>query len=153
MSEIWKTITGFEAYECSQLGNIRNKKTGRLLKPSLTKSGNMIVCLRKDNRSTTKNLANLIAKTWLVNDTPNMKRYVHHKDFDNTNNSVDNLEWTTRTNDPDNYYANLLSNEITKLVYKYKDNVDIKSVFSEILLFVEDTLTTNSYNRIKIEVR
>ena len=34
MTEEYKQIEDFENYEVSNLGNVRNKKTGRILKPS-----------------------------------------------------------------------------------------------------------------------
>ena len=36
--EIWKNITGFENYELSSFGKVRNTKTGRILK-ACNKSG------------------------------------------------------------------------------------------------------------------
>ena len=33
--EIWKNINNYENYEVSSLGNVRNKKTGRILKHAI----------------------------------------------------------------------------------------------------------------------
>ena len=35
----YKTIEGYENYEISSLGNVRNKKTGRILKQALSSNG------------------------------------------------------------------------------------------------------------------
>ena len=33
-TEVWKDIANYDKYEVSSFGNVRNKKTGRILKPS-----------------------------------------------------------------------------------------------------------------------
>ena len=37
-TEVWRNITGFENYELSSFGKVRNTKTGRILK-ACNKSG------------------------------------------------------------------------------------------------------------------
>ena len=45
MEEIWKPIKNYETfYEVSNIGNIRNIKTNKLLKPSLNHKGYYKVC-------------------------------------------------------------------------------------------------------------
>lgn len=40
MNEIWKDVSGFEErYQISNLGNLRNTKTKRLIKPYLNNKG------------------------------------------------------------------------------------------------------------------
>lgn len=40
MNEIWKDVSGFEGrYQISNLGNLRNTKTKRLIKPYLNNRG------------------------------------------------------------------------------------------------------------------
>lgn len=39
MEEIWKKVVGFENYEVSNKGKVRNKETGNVLKPWIINSG------------------------------------------------------------------------------------------------------------------
>ena len=160
MIEQWKPIDGFDNYECSDLGQIRNKKTGRILKHNLGKTGYCMVSLRQDGQTKSRNVHSLIAKTWLVNDNPNLKTDVHHIDHDKQNNRVDNLKWVSRAENmyygtsEDVVYANYLSREISKLIRQYKDNTNLSKAVPEILLFAEDCLITNStYKNNVVEYR
>lgn len=49
----WNTIENWENYEMDNSGNIRNKKTGRLLKIQLSNSGYYICRLCKNGRCKT----------------------------------------------------------------------------------------------------
>ena len=46
MTEEYKPIQDFENYEVSNLGNVRNKKTNKILKQRITKDGYLMVKLR-----------------------------------------------------------------------------------------------------------
>lgn len=39
MKEHWLEVKDNDSYEVSNLGNVRNKKTGKLLKPQLNRDG------------------------------------------------------------------------------------------------------------------
>lgn len=91
MEEIWKDIDGFDLYQASNLGNIRNKKTGLVLTPITDKDGYFRVHLNNDK--ITRPVHRLVAKTFIPN--PEHKPQVNHKDGDKTNNRVSNLEWCT----------------------------------------------------------
>lgn len=85
--ESWKPITGFDGYEISNYGMVRNKK-GTFLNGYKNSKGYIIVCLNKKN----KMLRNLVVKEFLPNE--DNKKYINHKDGDLSNSSVFNLEWT-----------------------------------------------------------
>ena len=42
--EIYANITGFPKYQVSTFGNVKNVRTGRILKPSISPQGYLIVC-------------------------------------------------------------------------------------------------------------
>lgn len=91
MKEIWKEILGYEnLYEVSNLGKVRNMRTGRILKPGPDKDGYLLICLYKNGRRTTNKLHRLVAQAFLPNSS---KPQINHKDEDKTNNCVNNLEW------------------------------------------------------------
>lgn len=92
MNEIWKDIENFHLYEASTFGNIRNKKTKKVLKPSINKTY-MYVSLLNSDKKNTMLLHRLIAKTFIIN--INNKPTVNHKDHDPSNNNINNLEWAS----------------------------------------------------------
>lgn len=95
-NEYWKEIPGFEKYEASTDGRIRNKKTKRIRKQQKIKNGYMQVSLYAGQTTALKPLYvhRLVAITFI--DNPNNYPEVNHKDGDITNNGIDNLEWCDR---------------------------------------------------------
>lgn len=88
--EVWKDIDGYENYKVSSFGNVKNSKTGRILKP-YNRGGYYCVGLCKNSKLLTFNIHRLVAKTFI----PNLenKQQVNHKDKNSLNNKLDNLEW------------------------------------------------------------
>ena len=95
MDEIWKEMSGYEdMYEISNLSNIRNKKTKRLIKQFKNRHGYITVRIYKAGVGTTRTVHRLVAKTFIPN--PENLPEVNHKDENQSNNVVPNLEWCTR---------------------------------------------------------
>lgn len=90
MKEIWKVVQDYPNYEVSNLGRVRNKKTGKILSPGLGGAGYFTIALYKDGKATTKNVHELVAAAFLGKKTKGMT--VNHKDGDKTNNILSNLE-------------------------------------------------------------
>lgn len=96
---MFKQIEGYE-YEVSDQGEVRNMKTGRILKASINPDGyNMIVLCNKTKR-TTKTIHRLVALTFLEN--PNQYPEVDHKNNIKTDNRVENLQWVSRSQNQQN---------------------------------------------------
>ena len=92
--EIWKPLRNFPSYNGSSEGRIMNIRTQKILSPGESPDGSMKVCLQKNNQQYTQKVCRLIAETFL-GEHPGMD--VRHRDLDPTNNRVDNLYWTTRS--------------------------------------------------------
>lgn len=105
--EIWKDIDGFPNYQVSDLGRVRNKKTGRILKPGCAGGGYLYVVLSKDGVQCNRHIHRLVAESFL--DWPSEKRDVNHIDGNKQNNYLHNLEWCTRRENINHAYANGLN--------------------------------------------
>ena len=92
MIEEWRDVPGYEGlYEVSNLGRVRNIKTGRILRPLKHAGGYLQVALYKNGTVRTSLINRLVALAFLPN--PQNLPQINHKDEDKTNNTVDNLEW------------------------------------------------------------
>lgn len=102
--ENWKEVKGYEdIYEVSDFGNVRNKKTSKLIKPSASKEygkdGSIQyiryrVKLYKDGKGKSYTIARLVGDAFIPN--PNNYETIDHIDKDTSNNKVSNLRWMSR---------------------------------------------------------
>lgn len=95
-NEIWKPIEGFENYEVSNKGNVRNNNfhsTGKckLIAQTPDNRGYPKVSLFKNNKRKCFMVHRLVAQAFIPN--PDNLETVNHKDEVKTNNCVENLEW------------------------------------------------------------
>jgi len=65
--EIYFPIKDYPYYSVSTFGNIKNTKTGRILKPYINDKGYYIVCLFKNGKGATKTIHKLVANQFLIN--------------------------------------------------------------------------------------
>jgi len=79
-------------YEVSNLGNVRNASTKKLMTQSI-RAGYKSVGLSKNNKEIKYRINQLIGLTFIPN--PNNCPVVNHIDGDKFNNNVTNLEWNT----------------------------------------------------------
>lgn len=120
MKEHWKEIKGNrEIYEVSSLGNVRTKDRegarGHSIKGHiLTQRDNSNGYLRCDiniNGKTKSHLVHkLVAEKFIPN--PDNKPFVNHIDGNKHNNSVDNLEWCTRSENEKHAWKTGLKHDI-----------------------------------------
>jgi len=98
--EEYKQIIDFDNYEVSNLGNVRNIKTGRILKVSDDNNGYLKFNLWKNNKMKTKKIHKLVADAFIEN--PENKTCVDHIDNDTKNNNMNDLRWATMSENSQN---------------------------------------------------
>lgn len=103
MKEVWKDIQNYEGlYKISNYGNIvslkhawGNRDVARIVSQHITKKGYKRVGLHKDNKSKLYMVHRLVAETFISN--PTKEQEINHKNYDRTDNYVNNLEWLSHT--------------------------------------------------------
>ena len=131
MEEEWRPVKEYEGlYEVYNMGRVRSLHTSqvRILKPSMNHSGYTNVWLHKDGTRISKRVHRLVATAFIRN--PNNYEVVNHKDGNKKNNTVDNLEWCTRSYNTKHAYHNELMNRDTQKesVILYKRYGEYKSI-------------------------
>ena len=90
----WKLIDGFGGtYSVNNYGEVRNNKTGKLMKPRKNETGYLRINLTKNGKPKCMRVHRLVAQAFIPN--PENKLQVNHIDFNRENNCVSNLEWVT----------------------------------------------------------
>lgn len=84
--ENWRQIENTN-YSVSNFGNVKNNKSGKILKPEKTKKG----YLRVEIGGKHKRIHRLVASAFFPN--PENFPCVDHKDRNRQNNNYDNLRW------------------------------------------------------------
>ena len=91
--ENWRLIDGYDNYEVSSHGFVRNNQTNKILRTSKDKDGYQHVILYKDRQRETLRVHRLVASRFCEN--PNNYPVVDHISRDITNNHFSNLRWAT----------------------------------------------------------
>lgn len=109
--EEWRDILGYEGcYQVSNMGRVKSltrkvwnyTKPGRILSPGSKKNGYLHVALRKgDNIEKHAHVHRLVALAFIEN-TLHLPE-VNHKNFDKTDNRVENLEWVDSASNKAHY--------------------------------------------------
>lgn len=120
--ETFKKIEEFSNYSISNLGNVRNDKTGRILKTYTKPSGYMQVQLGR--KTIPQYIHRLVAKAFIPNN--DNKPQVNHKNGIKCDNKVENLEWVTASeNDLAYDYTSRIENRKKKIIATNIDGREI----------------------------
>ena len=118
----WVKIKGYDNYSISEYGDIRNDKTGRVLKQHQDANGYLSVCLYNNGKQ--KRL--LVHRLVLTAFTEQSDLQVNHIDENKHNNKLTNLEWCTQREN--NVHGTRLA-RIAKKQYKKVDCFDLNNNF------------------------
>jgi hypothetical protein len=158
MTEIWKSLKNIvehgDNYEVSNYGNIRNASTERIVKPFVKKNGYLQVDLYLNGKRKKSHVHRLVALAFIPN--PEGKLEVNHKNGDKTNNSVEELEWSTRVENvkhsfdsdlrnqdgSNNPNATLNEEKVAKIRAMYKSGLYLQKELAK--LFNVDRLTISN---------
>ena len=119
---MWKKIEGYSRYSVNEVGDVRNDRTGRILRWGQDKRwGYYNICLYDDSgKKRGRWIHRLVAEAFIPN--PDNLPQVNHKDENKANNSVENLEWCTASYNS-NYgtHNTKIGRALSKRVYQYED--------------------------------
>ena len=108
--EIWVEVSGWPNYEVSNLGRVRNIKTGKILKQYPQNSGYVYVWMERGSGRCANPLHRVVAESFYP--VKEWKDVVDHIDTNRSNNVLSNLRWAT--------YKENSNNETTKKNRKKK---------------------------------
>lgn len=95
MIEEWKVIEGFSNYLISNLGNVKSLHFNKLLKQFNHRDGYKNVYIYLNNKKFTKLVHRLVGLNFINN--PDSYKEINHIDGNKKNNTIYNLEWSTRS--------------------------------------------------------
>lgn len=97
--EIWKDVEAYPGYQVSSLGQVRTVE-GEILKIYIREPYNCVYLRMPYKR--VENIHRLVALAFIPN--PENKPQVNHIDGNTHNNSIENLEWVTRSENISHFY-------------------------------------------------
>ena len=98
--EEYKLIVDYPNYEVNNIGNVRNKITGRIRVVQVNRDGYNILGLNKNGKRTIVKNQRLVATAFI--DNPQNKPQVDHIDNNKKNNTWINLRWCTNAENQQN---------------------------------------------------
>lgn len=135
---VYNGIT-YDNFEISNTGQIRNLKTGKLLKHCISKTGYYFVSLSMGKRGKVKliRLHKALAETFIPNPNPDIYNVVHHKDSNKLNYNLDNLEWTT---------SKINTQYHLEEAYKKDDKANNRKLSIDDVIFIRSNYSESNYS-------
>ncbi len=148
--EYFRALSVFTNYEISSVGRVRNSKTGRVLKTQLRKDGYIAIQLHKDGKMKCFLMHRLVAIAFIEN--PLEKPDVDHIDRNKANNSIDNLRWSTTSENLMNSTKRAFTSSIYKGVCfhgqtnRWRAQIGINGIPKTVGTFRTEKEAAESYN-------
>lgn len=133
----WVDVKVNNKYEVNEEGLVRNKETGKILKPRLNPGGYAYVNFIIDGKRKNFAVHRIVAEAFIPN--PNDYQEVNHKDYNRSNNNVSNLEWVNSSQNKKHAYIKE-ENRIArgKEVAKYDLNNNLIKIYDTISMAAKD---------------
>ena len=120
---MWKDIINWEDfYEVNECGEVRNKRTGKIVKGDINNAGYHRVCLYNGKKRKRFFKHRLVAVHFLEN--INNLEQVNHIDGDKSNNHYTNLEWVTPKENELHKIKNLKNENYKPFKAVYQDGTE-----------------------------
>lgn len=84
-------------YGCTTSGEVFRWDREKRMTPCISNAGYMVVRVCHNNKAMNAHVHYMVADCWLENDDPEHKIEVNHKDGDKTNPNLENVEWSTKS--------------------------------------------------------
>lgn len=94
--EYWKSVEGFSKYRVSDLGNIKNIKTGKVLKYQTVGGKATVTLMDNECKPHTVIVARIVAKAFVERRYDDAD-YIEHKNGDKFDCRAENLRWVSRS--------------------------------------------------------
>ena len=124
-NEIWRYIPEYEAlYQVSNIGRIKSlhKQVSEKVLNNQLSNGYLTVGLSKNGKTKYFKVHRLVALAFIPN--PDNKRDIDHIDLNKINNNVNNLRWSSRSENNINKKA--YSNTGKKFIYKKRNSFKVQ---------------------------
>jgi len=146
--EKWRIIEDFPNYSVSNLGNVKNNKTNRIMKLNV-KGGYYHVSLTNEDCKKSLKVHRLVALAFIQN--LENKTDVNHIDKNKLNNNVLNLNWMTRKENNQHKSNGLVyTSNKNKSIIRMNMDEDILQIYNSIedagIWAFENKLTKTSHN-------
>ena len=112
MRERWRNIEDYPNYRISSEGRIKNKTTGRILKPGTDRDGYKRIVLSDNGIKKCHGVHRLVGRAFVSGYDETLQ--VNHLDGVKANNTVNNLEWVTQSENAIHAYQTGLTKRSTK---------------------------------------
>ena len=126
VKETWKTVGTFENYEVSNLGNVRNKNTLKVMKQCNDKDGYKLVNLSNKGKTKLFRVHRLVLSTF----TKDSSKQVNHINENKQDNNLENLEWVSCKENINHGTRNKrVSKKLSKKINQYDLNGNLINTF------------------------
>lgn len=155
INEEWRSISGYENYQVSNIGRVRNVSTGRILKECPDNRGYLRVGLCKDKRGIMFKIHRLVANEFIPN--PENKPFVDHINNDVTENTIRNLRWATYHENQGNSKKRNNTSSIYKGVHwnknvnKWRASIYINGRTKSLGCYGNEKEAARKYNEVALE--
>lgn len=151
-SVIWAYIDNYPNYIISNIGEIQNIRSKRILKPALNAKGYYEVNLWRQNKGTTSQVHQLAYKAFSKDN--NLQGFViNHIDGDKKNNNYSNLEKITYQENNLHAECVIKTHQSAKKIYQLDEDKNILREYPSIAQAQRDTGINNISRAIKEKTR